>query len=964
MAVSENDLIVGPLTPAAGVTTISLDYYFEDAGWLEVYKTGSETPLVINTDYTVAGEGTSSGVVTLTTPANGTDAYSVYLAVPLQRSSDMQLRGQFKSGPFNVELDRVWQALMRHETLISRTVRLRSTTSYLAPFLPTAKQTGYALVWGADGNLENSEVDVAAQAAAAQAAQEAAELAQAAAEASEGAAEVARTQAELAAIAAGAALFDSVANGLAGTSDTDVFLVSTTPGVQVYRNDAGSETFLGWLGEVLFDDAPALLDYPHTLAEGTIIRTRREGFSYEVAASAATDHHVATAGGAKLYMAGQEYFFTQVLDGTETSAERSTKLKDFLQAAHDDNRPAVIDGGRGTTHTISGDQNVSLASDLSIRFDGAKLNVTNIFGLRGETVATGRALTADADWETSFVTLDDVTGIEPGMMLRLTTSTQVITTFPTYYKQANAIVVAVDGFIVELNRVLPFDFTTAETSVAIYKAPAVFIDGLHLEGSGRFDLSQLHGSVLRDPYISGTGKTGNDPMFLSSAMHTTFYNAQITSARYGVNISNGSVDTIFRGVRGWDCRHPIDPNVWSFGTYVYDFEFWDTQGSIHSHPCFELHFDRGTFDGGFGQRAIGSSLKNARSVESSPVGPTESQTPIGLLAAYDYLQARINFYYENVKAPNVHIGFSEGQFAEIKRTHFNYLNNDSNGCNIVYVHDDCVIENPGSFGRFRKMQKDGPIEQKSIHAFEDAGMAQVITGITQANPAVVTVAGHGLTTGQSVLIESVSGMTEINGQWSEITVLDADTFEMDWIDSTGYTAYSSGGTATDGVAVISCDVATAANRWLVGTIPKIHLVTDLLEGVSSGTVSLLQPKKFRLRPIPYTRTDGFNMRYAYGEMIITVGGRFDSFVQKRIRMWYNDGGSMVFGTPETITQFATEDITISNLTYTNLGKGYRFEQITFDWALTNWGSLNWINTARVEFLAYEANPSHFIDLGG
>ena len=38
------------------------------------------------------------------------------------------------------------------------------------------------------------------------------------------------------------------------------------------------------------------------VAAGDIIRTRAEGSSYEVAASAATDHHVATAGGVKLYL--------------------------------------------------------------------------------------------------------------------------------------------------------------------------------------------------------------------------------------------------------------------------------------------------------------------------------------------------------------------------------------------------------------------------------------------------------------------------------------------------------------------------------------------------------------------------------------------------------------------------------------------------------------------------------------
>jgi len=154
MAVSENDLVVGPLTPAAGVTTISLDFYFEQASWLEVYKSGSETPLVLNTDYTVTGAGTGFGVVTLAVAANGTDAYSVYLIVPLQRSSDMQLRGEFKSDPFNIEMDRIWQAIQGINTRVAQSLRISRTSLVVGPLATgsAAARAGRALVFGASGS--------------------------------------------------------------------------------------------------------------------------------------------------------------------------------------------------------------------------------------------------------------------------------------------------------------------------------------------------------------------------------------------------------------------------------------------------------------------------------------------------------------------------------------------------------------------------------------------------------------------------------------------------------------------------------------------------------------------------------------------------------------------------------------------------------------------------------------------
>lgn len=46
---------------------------------------------------------------------------------------------------------------------------------------------------------------------------------------------------------------------------------------------------------------------PSTVASGDYVRTRAEGFSYQVSASSATDHHVTTAGGVKLYQVGQPH---------------------------------------------------------------------------------------------------------------------------------------------------------------------------------------------------------------------------------------------------------------------------------------------------------------------------------------------------------------------------------------------------------------------------------------------------------------------------------------------------------------------------------------------------------------------------------------------------------------------------------------------------------------------------------
>ncbi len=94
---------------------------------------------------------------------------------------------------------------------------------------------------------------------------------------------------------------------------------------------------------------------------------------------------------------------------------------------------------------------------------------------------------------------------------------------------------------------------------------------------------------------------------------------------------------------------------------------------------------------------------------------------------------------------------------------------------------------------------------KKIRFYRNDGFiletATVITGITQANPGVVTTsAPHGYANGDEVFISGVAGMEEVNGKTFLVANVGASTFELTDIDSnnvdtTSFTAYSSGGTA-------------------------------------------------------------------------------------------------------------------------------------------------------------------------
>ena len=105
-----------------------------------------------------------------------------------------------------------------------------------------------------------------------------------------------------------------------------------------------------------------------------------------------------------------------------------------------------------------------------------------------------------------------------------------------------------------------------------------------------------------------------------------------------------------------------------------------------------------------------------------------------------------------------------------------------------------------------------------IRFYKDGGLlteaTTAITGITQADPGVVTAVGHGLSNSDRVFISGVSGMTQLNNLEWRVNNVTADTFELKGasfftdVDTTGFDAYVSGGT----VGKIEIDRENASSR--------------------------------------------------------------------------------------------------------------------------------------------------------
>lgn len=107
-----------------------------------------------------------------------------------------------------------------------------------------------------------------------------------------------------------------------------------------------------------------------------------------------------------------------------------------------------------------------------------------------------------------------------------------------------------------------------------------------------------------------------------------------------------------------------------------------------------------------------------------------------------------------------------------------------------------------------------------------------ITGITKANPAVVTTsAAHGFSNGDIVFIKDVGGMTQVNKLNFTVASATATTFALAAVDSTSFDTYTSGGTAS---------LRTATTRYVCDNV-----VGGQLHGVESISGTLTAGRNLR-----------------------------------------------------------------------------------------------------------------------
>ena len=131
-------------------------------------------------------------------------------------------------------------------------------------------------------------------------------------------------------------------------------------------------------GTVALLIADSTRTYSNTTA-GDYIRTRAEGFAYEVAASGASDHHVTTGGGLKLYVLpiDQGYYVSSFWNG---AGDPTTAIQLAADTARDANARLIgIHGTYTVTDTIVLECDGDL-SQMKIEADGSAVSPVVRFG--------------------------------------------------------------------------------------------------------------------------------------------------------------------------------------------------------------------------------------------------------------------------------------------------------------------------------------------------------------------------------------------------------------------------------------------------------------------------------------------------------------------------------------------------------------------------------------------------------
>jgi hypothetical protein len=181
---------------------------------------------------------------------------------------------------------------------------------------------------------------------------------------------------------------------------------------------------------------------------------------------------------------------------------------------------------------------------------------------------------------------------------------------------------------------------------------------------------------------------------------------------------------------------------------------------------------------------------------------------------------RIGSQHFNVQPWQTNVGITAGQYNVNNGNNYQALTTATTGASPPVHTAGSAVDGSGTSG-VRWLYTDSGYGVAQITAYVSAtqvtatvlkrfpanvvGATAAITGITQANPAVVT-ATQSFLAGESLFVTGVAGMTQVNGQPFSNAVANGGSVTLAGIDSSTWNAYTSGGTI----------IGNATVQWQLG----------------------------------------------------------------------------------------------------------------------------------------------------
>lgn len=159
VSINQNDGFVS-ITCTGGETDLPFDFPLFDEDHITVIRTrsGTETTLTVNTDYTIDPSDigvAGGGDVVLSVAATAGDVYTLLLNVPEERTTDFNNAGDFKAETLNRELDLQTQMIQQLRRDVNKSATLPDTSTLTSLDLPTPV-AGRIIGWNDDADgLQN-----------------------------------------------------------------------------------------------------------------------------------------------------------------------------------------------------------------------------------------------------------------------------------------------------------------------------------------------------------------------------------------------------------------------------------------------------------------------------------------------------------------------------------------------------------------------------------------------------------------------------------------------------------------------------------------------------------------------------------------------------------------------------------------------------------------------------------------